>query len=102
MLKVFQQILTRAKAKVEKLSFDTNIDIALRGPSPATVEQDNAKSTEYHNGTRNYIIEVVTTPAGDLQAIAYNAFSRMKITQTAPSKTRKADELIEELKQILG
>ena len=36
------------------------------------------------------------------QAIAYDKFSMLKITQTAPSKTRKADELINELKQILG
>ena len=63
---------------------------------------DDAGSTEYSDGTRNYIIEVITTPTGDLQAVAYDAFSKLKITQTAPSKIRKAEELINELKQILG
>ena len=102
-LKTLQQVLTRAKAKVEKLSFDTNIDIALNGgPSTTTPEQNNADPTVYNNGDKNYIIEVITTPAGDLQAVAYDAFSKMKITQTAPSKIRRADELIEELKLILG
>ncbi len=102
-LRTLQQVLTRAKFKVERLSFDTNIDIALNGGPRAIIpEQNNADSTIYNNGVRNYIIEVVTTPAGDLQAVAYDAFSRMKITQTAPSKTRKANELIEELKLILG
>jgi len=102
-LRTLQQVLTRAKFKVERLSFNTNIDIALNGGPRAVIpEQDNADSTIYNNGVRNYTIEVITTPAGDLQAVAYDAFSKMKITQTAPSKTRKANELIEELKLILG
>jgi len=102
-LRTLQQVLIRAKFKVERLSFNTNIDIALNGGPRAVIpEQDNADSTIYNNGIRNYTIEVITTPAGDLQAVAYDAFSKMKITQTAPSKTRKANELIEELKLILG
>jgi len=102
-LRTFQQALTRAKFKVERLSFNTNINIALNvdGDSSKS-KQDNTDSTIYNNGTRDYTIEVITTPAGDLQAIAYDTFSKMKITQTAPSKIRKADELIEELKLILG
>ena len=100
-LQILQQALTRIKIKVDRLSFNINIDVTTQ-LSTLSSELDNADSTIYNNGVRNYIIEVVTTPAGDLQAVAYDAFSKMKITQTAPSKTRKANELIEELKLILG
>jgi len=103
-LKIIQKTLASLKIKVEQLSFNINVDPNF---SPTTIptddeEQNNSDSTEYSDGKRKYLIKIETTPSGALQAIAYDAFSKLKITQTAPSKTRKADELIEELKQILG
>jgi hypothetical protein len=44
----------------------------------------------------------VTTPSGFLQYQALDSFSKMKITQTAPSKSKTPDELFTEIKQILG
>ncbi len=103
-LKIIQKTLASLKIKVEQLSFNINVDPNF---SPTTIptddeEQNNSDSTEYSDGKRKYLIKIETTPSGALQAIAYDAFSKLKITQIAPSKTRKADELIEELKQILG
>lgn len=103
-LQTLQQILTRVKIKVDRLSFNINVDPTITPilDEESLISDEESISTLYNNGTKNYIIEVVTTPSGDLQAVAYDAFSKLKITQTAPSKTRGADELINELKQILG
>jgi hypothetical protein len=104
-LQIFQKIINNIKIKLDMLRFDIV-------PNPFTPTQDelviedleeDLDLTEYTDGNgRNYSIEVITTPSGAIQAIAYDSFSRMKITQTAPSKFRTADELINELKLILG
>jgi hypothetical protein len=102
-LKVFQKLINSLKIKVERLSFTINQNPLLQTTlSVGDIDSNSDEPIEYNDGTRSYIIKVITTPSGDLQAIAYDAFSNMKITQTAPSKTRKADELINELKLILG
>ena len=104
-IQTLQQILTRSKSKVERLSFNINVDpttTPILNQEPSLINDEEPTSTLYNNGVKDYIIEVITTPSGALQAVAYDAFSKLKITQTAPSRTREADELIEELKQILG
>jgi hypothetical protein len=102
-LQLFQKMINALKAKVELLSFTINQNpVSQANLSVGDIDSDFSIPTDYNDGTRNYKIEVITTPAGFLQAVAYDAFSGLKITQTAPSKTRKADELIEELKLILG
>ena len=104
-IQTLQQILTRSKIKVDRLSFNINVDpttTPILNQEPSLVSDEEPTSTLYNNGVKDYIIEVITTPSGALQAVAFDAFSKLKITQTAPSKTREADELIEELKQILG
>lgn len=102
-IQTLQQILTKAKVKVDRLSFNINVDPTITPiDQKSLVVIEEPTTTLYNNGTKNYIIEVTTTPSGALQAVAYDSFSKLKITQTAPSKTREADELIDELKQILG
>jgi len=102
-LQIFQKMINSLKIKIELLSFTINQNpVTSNNTSLNPNEIDDAGPTEYSDGIRNYIIEVITTPAGDLQAVAYDTFSKLKITQTAPSKIRKAEELINELKQILG
>jgi hypothetical protein len=67
------------------------------------IAQDLPDDTEFTDDTgKEYIIKVIKTPSGALQAVAYDKFTMLKITQTAPSKVRKSDELLDELKQILG
>lgn len=102
-LQIFQKMINSLKAKLEILSFTISTNpVSNSNISVDINEIDDSGLTEYSDGTRNYTIEIITTPAGDLQAVAYDSFSKLKITQTAPSKTRKAEELINELKQILG
>lgn len=102
-LQIFQRMINSLKIKLELLNFTISLNSVTKDNVSLNIDEiDDAGSTEYSDGTRNYIIEVITTPAGDLQAVAYDAFSKLKITQTAPSKIRKAEELINELKQILG
>jgi len=104
-LQIFQRMLFSLRSKLESLNFNINANSVTKANVSLDIDDINngiGSTTEYSDGTRNYTIEVVTTSSGALQAIAYDAFSKLKITQTAPSKTRKADELIEELKLILG
>lgn len=103
-LQIFQKMVNSIKIKLDSLSLTINSSpFVTNADLQATINSDpQTTDTEYNNGTTNYTIEVITTPSGALQAVAYDSFSRMKITQTAPSKFRKADELINELKQILG
>jgi hypothetical protein len=105
-LKIFQKLINSVKIKLETLSLtiiSTNPTFAelsqIIDENPIAVSSTEA---EYSNGEKQYIIKVTTTSSGALQAVAYDKFSMMKITQTAPSKLRRADELIDELKQILG
>ena len=101
-LQIFQKMINSLKIKVEQLSFTINQNPLSQANLLVGDIDDAVGPTTYSDGTRNYRIEIITTPSGDLQAVAYDAFSGFKITQTAPSRTRKADELIEELKLILG
>jgi hypothetical protein len=105
-LKIFQKLINSVKIKLETLSLtiiSTNPTFTelsqIIDENPIAVSSTEA---EYSNEEKQYIIKVTTTPSGALQAVAYDKFSMMKITQTAPSKLRRADELIDELKQILG
>ena len=106
MLKTYQKLINNIKIKLDTLS----LTIANTNQTPLTILNNDIKNIEsstpseieYTDGNKEYIIKVETTLSGALQAIAYDKFSMMKIIQTAPSKTRKADELIDELKQILG
>ena len=95
------------KRKLDTLSFTIQgipdsaaLNDSLNSYTP--ISDTDIEITDSNNGDKSYTIKVITTLSGALQAIAYDKFSMLKITQTAPSKTRKADELINELKQILG
>jgi len=109
-LKVYQRIVNNIKAKLDTLKLTivtSSSDNTLAVASELTniigqTTNDELTDTEYSNGEQTYTIKFITTPSGDLQAVAYDSFTNLKITQTAPSKFRKADELIDELKQILG
>lgn len=112
-LGIFKKALNDLKIKLEKLQFNintnnpstiennpTSIAASLTRELDETEAEDEKTTEDYDN--KNYTISVETTPSGAIQAVAYDKFSRMKITATAPSKLRSATELINELKQILG
>jgi hypothetical protein len=106
-LSTFQKLVSRILIKLNSLS------LTITSRSGNNLNEDlvniiNEKSTktleyEYTNlNNKEYIIRIITTPSGAKQAVAYDKFSNLKITQTAPSLVRNEDELLEELKQILG
>jgi len=105
-LGVFQKMVNNIKIKLNILSLTiTNTNqtpLASLANDINDIELSTPSEIEYTDGNKEYIIQVETTLSGALQAVAFDKFSMMRITQTAPSKVRKADELIEELKQILG
>jgi hypothetical protein len=107
MLKVYQRIINNIKAKFDtlKLTIITSPEDTTNNELVNIIDKqtnDELTDIEYSDGEKTYTIKVITTISGALQAVAYDKFSMLKITQTAPSKIRGADELVNELKQILG
>jgi hypothetical protein len=109
-LSTFQKLVSRILDKLNTLSFTIT---SRSGNIINNLDEDlvniiNQKPTqiltyEYTSiNNKEYIIRITTTPSGAKQAVAYDKFSNLKITQTAPSLVRNEDELLEELKQILG
>ena len=109
-LSMFQKLVSRILIKLNTLSFTIT---SRSGNIVNNLDEDlvniiNQKPTqiltyEYTSiNNKEYIIRITTTPSGAKQAVAYDKFSNLKITQTAPSLVRNEDQLLEELKQILG
>ncbi len=72
-IQTLQQMLTRSKSKVERLSFNINVDPTTTptpNQEPSLISDEEPTSTLYNNGVKDYIIEVITTPSGALQAVA--------------------------------
>ena len=68
---------------------------------------DNASKTspneDYISSSgRSYILELVILPNKFRQYQALDSFSKMKVTQTAPSIIKTEDQLLDEIKSILG
>jgi hypothetical protein len=103
-LEILKKMIDNIKQKIETLSF------TISGLPDALSLQNSLNSyapvgdtnIDILDGDKQYTIKVITTLDGSLQAVAYDKFSMMKITQTAPSKIRTSDDLVNELKQILG
>lgn len=110
-LSVFKRLIDRLKQKLDRFNIIiiTSPDMIANpddptvsvNPSSSNINEDSTEVYEDMNG-REYIIRISTLPNGALQAIAYDRFSNLPITKTAPSKTRGADQLLDELRQILG
>jgi len=67
------------------------------------VQTTAPENEEYTDAVgKSYILELVTLPNGAIQYQALDSYSKFKITQTAPSKIKNPQQLLEEIKQILG
>jgi hypothetical protein len=67
------------------------------------VQTTAPENEEYTDAVgKSYILELVTLPNGAIQYQALDSYSKFKITQTAPSKIKNSQQLLEEIKQILG
>lgn len=109
-LTVFQRLVNNIKIKVDQLSFTITQNNNLTSGTVSAdltniINTTTTETVEYEYTNlygKEYIIRITTTPSGAKQAVAFEKFSNLKITQTAPSLVRNEEELLEELKQILG
>lgn len=102
---IFTMALNKLKAKLDKLKFilntlddqssETITNVTTSSPSPSTNEYTNSAG-------KSYILTLMTYPNRSKQYQALDAFSKMKVTQTAPSLIKTPEQLLEEIKQILG
>jgi hypothetical protein len=107
-LTIFKEMITKIQIKVNQLRFDisnepantTNNDLtsALADANRAVPDTEEYTS----NNGKSYILKLITLPNEQRQYQALDSFSKLKITQTAPSRIKTDAELLEELKQILG
>lgn len=102
-INIFNMALNKLKAKIDRLKF---ILEPLDDQSAASITNATTAaptSNEYTNSYgKSYILVLVTFPDRSKQYQALDAFSKMKITQTAPSIIKTPEQLLEEIKQILG
>lgn len=105
-LQIFKKLIDTLKVKINILSLtisnSSTPDASLSQTLNKTPDDESTGEEEYNSGTRQYTIKIISTPSGAIQAVAYDKFSMMKITQTSPSKVRTPDQLFDEIRQILG
>lgn len=102
-----KQYIPIFKANYTKLNIKINNLQLLIGSAPPEIQTLNTEitpkiTTELVERYNNYILKINQLADGSYQVVATDAFSGMKITQTAPSKFLKPDDLFNEIKQILG
>ncbi len=105
---VFKSLLTKTKFKINQLQLiliDSNVNSSIT-LDPVLIQQPEkgTPDTEYISDItyKSYILQLITYPDGSAQYQALDAFSKMKVTQTATSKLKTTDQLLDEIKQILG
>lgn len=106
---IFKEMISKIKSKIDQLQFvlvtdnnsgtnNGNLDISLAETSISVPAEE-----EYiNNNGKTYILKLITLPNEQRQYQALDSFSKMKITQTAPSRIKTNAELLEEIKSILG
>jgi len=108
-LVIFKEMVAKIKIKIDKLQFtlissdnnsgiDNNLNTQLEQSKLSVPDTEEYTSNE----GRSYILKLVILPNGQHQYQALDSFSKLKITQTAPSRIKTDAELLEEIKQILG
>ena len=100
--------LTDLKIQLDTLKFiitdspNNNITSPLSN-SVSSIQLASPDSEDYTDAFgKSYILKLVTLPNGAKQYQALDSYSKMKITQTAPSRIKTEQQLLEEIKQILG
>lgn len=102
-IKLFKDILNKIKIELNQLQLiiktsqvNTTMNLSeLQGTAP-----ENEEYTDSFGKT--YILKLIKNQDGSKQYQALDSFSKMKITQTALSKLATEEQLLEEIKQILG
>jgi len=108
-LTIFKEMLTKIRIKINKLQFNlidqnnsgvdkNELSLQLEDSKNSVPSDENYTSA----GGKTYILKLVTLPNEQRQYQALDSFSKLKITQTAPSRLKTDAELLEEIKSILG
>ena len=107
-LTIFKEMIVKIQLKVNQLQFNiineptstisNDLTSALAEANRSVPENEEYTSD---NG-RSYTLKLVTLSNGQRQYQALDSFSKLKITQTAPSRIKTDAELLDEIKQILG
>lgn len=107
---IFKEMVTKIKIKIDQLQFnlvtsDTNsgtdngeLNLLLADSKGSVPTEEDYVSA---NG-KTYVLKLITLPNKQRQYQALDSFSKMKITQTAPSRVKTDAELLDEIKSILG
>lgn len=106
---IFRSLISKIQLKLNEINLTIN-NQPPQSPSTqplvdtfnTTPGKDSTMEETYANAFGNYTLKVESLLSGAIQATAYDKFSNLPITRTAPSKTKAADKLLDELKQILG
>jgi hypothetical protein len=105
-LPILRTFLSKILARLDQLQF-----IITTAPKASGVNTDlsvlpakTAPSEELYtdiNG-KEYLLKLIILPNGAKQYQAIEAFSRLKVAQTAPSFVKNESQLLDEIKQIIG
>ena len=106
-LGIFKKLIDKIKQQLDKINIIVN---SIPDSSSLSKELNTTKSTtgqqtpeDYEDANGNqYTIRITTNPSGAIQVAAYDKNTNLKIAETAPSKTRGVDKLLDEIKQIIG
>lgn len=81
-------------------NINTNLSISNSSP----IEELGTPTDENYISEqgKQYTLILINLPNGARQYQALDSFSKLKVTQTAPSKVATNDQLLEEIKSILG
>lgn len=113
-LGIFKTALNDLQSQINKLQFiiitdpsktSTNLysNSTDLNNSIITLQNTAPDNEEYVDAVgKSYTLILVTLPNGAIQYQALDSYSRFKITQTAPSRLKTPEQLLEEIKQILG
>jgi len=107
-LGIFKKMIDKLKEKLDKFNIiinelpDYSAIVEPEYTAPTTTESANLEEDYEDMNGKQYTIKTITLPNGLLQVTAYDKISNLPVTKTAPSKTRGADQLVDEIKQILG
>lgn len=109
-LTIFKEMITKIQIKVNQLQFilqspDSNSGVNSNNLGLFLTEASNSvpSEEEYISASgKSYILKLVILPNSQHQYQALDSFSKLKITQTAPSRLKTDAELLEEIKSILG
>ena len=108
-LTIFKEMVSKIRIKINRLQFNlTDPNSSGTNTNELNLQLEDSKNSvpsdeNYTNADgKTYILKLLILPNEQRQYQALDSFSKLKITQTAPSRLKTDAELLDEIKQILG